>query len=162
MGGSHHKTVLESLEKMLDMYRQRCSTQNAEIEALKQAIGTIPAKRITRPSKSRAAPEYVTSRYIDEMAEELHQALERNDQLEEDISRLQKRLQIEEEWRYAAMEWMESDRRMHKHISKVLCTGTYGEEQRDGPGMYSSYQKCLNKVMEKSRELDKKVSDMLS
>lgn len=161
MGGSHHNGVLESLEKMLDMYRQRCFHQSAEIEALKQAIGMIPAKRITRPSKAMAAPGYVTSRYIDEMAEELQKVLERNDQLEEDISRLQKRLEIEQEWRYAAMEWMESDRRMHKHISKVLCAGTHNEDPSDST-MYSSYQKSLNKVMEKSRELDQKVSQMLS
>lgn len=158
---SHHTTVLESLEKMLDMYRQRCFNQSAEIQALKQALrGTIPAKRSSHGERVRSKYVPSSSCYIDDMAEELDQALERNEHLEEDITRLHNRLQIEQEWRYAAMEWMESDRRMHKRISKVLHPGRQFEAQKNP--IVTSYQQSLNKVIEKSRELDQNVTDMLS
>lgn len=166
MVGSHHTHVLENLEKMLDMYRQRCCHQSAEIAALKQALGSIPIKRhdpTSDPTRTSHGYKNGSSKhYIDHIADELEQALERSERLEVDVTRLHKRLQVEQEWRYAAMEWMESDRRMHKHISKVLFPDSHQMDEPKRNHMVTTYQQSLNKVMERSRELDQKVSDMLS
>lgn len=170
-----NRTILESLEKMLDVYRQRCLNQSAEIAALKEAMGSISAtgepdcgtfclkreKALQRGSPTKRDHFTISSCYIDDIADELDSALARNQMLDEKIAHLQKRLHVEQEWRNAAMEWMESDRRMHKHISKVLNPDNSNDSTKKNP-IYASYQQSLHKVLEKSRELEQRMTNMLS
>lgn len=106
--------VVESLEVMLDVYRQKCVTQSAEIERLKQSMEESLIHAVRVPAKpaagsTKAAPRadstlptssHSASRmYLEEIAEELERVLEKNEQLERGMARLQRRLDVEEAWR---------------------------------------------------------------
>ena len=121
--------VLESLEVMLDVYRQKCVTQSAEIERLKQVMEESLIQAVRVPEKTPvpstkgapfAAPVAPISNptasqmYLDEIAEELESVLEKNERLERGMARLQRRLDAEEAWRAAVVEFMEVDKRIHE------------------------------------------------
>ena len=183
--------VLESLERMLDVYREKCLTQSAEIDRLKQAMEDtmIPSVRAPvaakTPLSSRApvaaktppssqsttvahAPtgaldtslpfcSHASRLYIDEIAEELEAVLEKNEQLERAVARLQRRLDVEEEWREAAMEFMEIDTRIHK----IVGVDGGGKRKKKLKGSLSAASASLREALIKTRCLEKSLRKAL-
>lgn len=177
--------ILDSLERMLDVYREKCITQSKEIERLKQAMedtliasvrgGPSPASATSTatarapPAGTTAAPTAVTTpaihvsrAYIDELADELDAVLMKNEQLERDVARLQRRLGVEEEWRAAAMEFMEIDARIHKIVNveggSLTSSPTKSSSFRKKTGRRhggSSIGKALRDALAKTRCLEK-------
>lgn len=173
--------VLESLERMLDVYREKCLTQSAEIDRLKQAMEDtmIPSVRAPVAAKTPLSSQSTTvahaptsaldtalpfcshaSRlYIDEIAEELEAVLEKNEQLERAVARLQRRLDVEEEWREAAMEFMEIDTRIHKIVGVDGCGG--GKRKKKLKGSLSAASASLREALIKTRCLEKSLRKAL-
>jgi len=157
-------TVLESLEKMLEVYRDKCITQSAEIERLKQAMedSLIASVRATTtavkpprdPTPPVRSPQRTSRGYVDQIAEELESMVMKNERLERDVARLQRRLDVEEEWRVAAMEFMEMDSRIHRLAACEECYSSLRKKQEVCQGG-SSYQRALRAALAKTRNLEK-------
>jgi hypothetical protein len=168
--------VVESLEVMLDVYRQKCVTQSAEIERLKQSMEESLIHAVRVPAKpaagsTKAAPRadstlptssHSASRmYLEEIAEELERVLEKNEQLERGMARLQRRLDVEEAWRTAVMEFMEVDERMHEMVrfekaSPKRASARDKSKKTGGPPM-ASHQSALRAALAKTRRLERSV-----
>ncbi len=171
---------VESLEVMLDIYRQKCVTESAEIERLKQSMEESLIQAVRVPSKaaaaaSKAAPCAVPTApasnpiashgYLDEIAEELESVLEKNERLERGMARLQRRLEAEEAWRTAVMEFMEVDNRMHEMASferePSKMRSPRGKSKKGGGAPPASYQSVLRDALAKTRRLEKSLRTAL-
>ena len=93
--------ILDSVEKMLDVYRQRCMSQAVELSALKKAMD------------GRDGRIQAHSSHLHEVVEDLERLIKKNEELERHVERLNQRIRVEEEWRATALAWMESDQRIH-------------------------------------------------
>lgn len=125
VGGHHTSRVIESLEKILNMYRQKCVDQNEIIASLKDQVRvlsenmSIKAQPRKKTNESRESP---TSAYIQDLVENFEVLRRENEVLEAELRRVKKRLDIEEEWRIATLAWLESDWRvqvgfLHSHTT---------------------------------------------
>ena len=171
---------------MLDVYRQKCITQSAEIERLKEAmedalIGSVrappPTATGTRNASVGPAPSTVSSdpkltvntskEYLDEIADELESVLVKNELLEREVAKLQQRLDMEEAWRAAAMEFMELDTRIHA-IAGINMTPDFSipsmrtsisavkkKKSKGGLPPTAGYHEALRDALAKTKRLEK-------
>ena len=117
--------ILESLEKMLNLYRERCVSQSKQITDMKEQI-----ERMSRELESKRAgyreqfgmlestQESVarTKRRVHDLAVELEKAHTEKKKYESHLKNCLELLKSESAWRAAALSWMESDGVVHVSI----------------------------------------------
>lgn len=120
--------ILESLEKMLNLYRERCVSQSKQITDMKEQI-----ERMSRELESKRAgyrehfgvlestQESVarTKRRVHDLAVELEKVHAKKGECESHLKHCLELLKSESAWRTAALSWMESDGALH--VSKHTC-----------------------------------------
>ncbi len=114
VGGHHTSRVLESLEKILNMYRQKCVDQNATIASLKDQVRLLSENSINTQLRkdTRVSDAIPSSAYIQDLVDNFEVLRRENEVLEAELKRVKKRLDVEEEWRTATLAWLESDWRV--------------------------------------------------
>jgi len=118
--------ILESLESMLNLYRERCVSQSRQIIDMKEQI-----ERMSRELESKRAGYMVyhcgmlestqesvarTKRRVHDLAVELEEAHSQKREYEAHLYRCLDLLKSESAWRAAALSWMESDGALHVSV----------------------------------------------
>lgn len=108
--------ILNSLEKMLNLYRERCSSQARQISMLKEQVHELTMSQKHWRGNPEYEPEVVQSprrrydqTYIDQLAKELQKMVEENARYRKLLSKAIKKLKKESEWRGAALAFLDSE-----------------------------------------------------
>eukprot|EP00890_Picochlorum_soloecismus_P006075 jgi/Picsp_1/6469/NSC_03815-R1_---NA--- len=135
--------ILESLESMLNLYRERCVSQSKQITDMKEQI-----ERMSRELESKRAG-YVyrdhfgvlestkesvarTKRRVHDLAVELEKANSQKREYETRLYHCLELLKSESAWRAAALSWMESDGALHKQIVQDIKARSVAERHDGG------------------------------
>ncbi|KAI8105148.1 hypothetical protein M9435_000318 [Picochlorum sp. BPE23] len=170
VGGHHTSRVLENLEKILNMYRQKCVDQNATIASLKDQVRLLSENSTIKTQKeTHESREIPSSVYIQDLVDDFEVLRRENEALEAELRRVKKRLDIEEEWRSATLAWLESDWRVQKFVSDCLGDSSCADMPKGHADdditkhASSSYRSSsLKNIAKKSRAFEKHMREKYS
>lgn len=107
--------ILQSLDSMLGLYRDRCQSQSRQISDLKERVEILKHQndRHHLPCECKFRYREDSKKYVDAITRELEKVHSDKEQLRQRLASAEKRLRTETEWREAAMSWMQAQMKIY-------------------------------------------------